>query len=106
MALSFTVVTPIRGGAPDESSRRTRLDDGARPEVVMDQVVQIVGSLLILIAFLCAQRGLLTPSSRVYLALNLVGSGVLSVIAAGQMQYGFLMLEGVWAVVSAMGLLK
>jgi hypothetical protein len=28
------------------------------------------------------------------------------VIAAGQMQYGFLMLEGVWAVVSAMGLVK
>ena len=67
----------------------------------MDQVVQIVGALLIR-----AQRSLLTPSSRVYLALNLVGSGVLSVIAAGQMQYGFLMLEGVWAVVSAMGLVK
>jgi hypothetical protein len=101
MALSLTVVPPVRGGVPDESSRRTRLDDGARPEVVMDQVVQIVGALLIR-----AQRSLLTPSSRVYLALNLVGSGVVSVIAAGQMQYGFLMLEGVWAVVSAMGLLK
>jgi len=36
--------------------------------------------------------------------LNLVGSIVLAVLAAAESQYGFLMLEAVWAVVSAWSL--
>ena len=47
----------------------------------MDQIVQIVGALLILAAFAAAQFGVLGTSSRVYLALNLVGSIVLTVLA-------------------------
>ncbi|HEU4393735.1 MAG TPA: hypothetical protein VFR04_08900 [Solirubrobacterales bacterium] len=44
------------------------------------------------------------PSSRLYLALNLVGSAILAVLAATSSQWGFLLLEGVWAIVSAWGL--
>src|SRR3712207_6721933 len=62
-----------QGGRPDESSRRTRPDDGATGRSLMDQLVQILGSLLVLAAFVAAQRGRLATDSRRYLTLNLVG---------------------------------
>ena len=72
----------------------------------MDQLVQIAASLVVLVAFVAGQRGLLAPSSRAYLALNLGGSAVLAVLAALAMQWGFLLLESVWAAVSAWGLMR
>ena len=72
----------------------------------MQQLVQVVGSLLVLTAFLAVQRGRWTPSSRVYLVLNTAGSGVLAVDALHGSQWGFLLLEGTWALVSAYGLLR
>ena len=72
----------------------------------MDQVIQILGALLILAAFAAAQFDLLDPHSRLYLLLNLVGSAVLAVLAAMEQQWGFLLLEVVWAVVSAWGLAR
>ena len=72
----------------------------------MDQLVQILGSLLVLTAFAAAQRGALSTSSRAYLALNLLGSIVLSVLAAREHQWGFLLLETVWALVSGWGLVS
>jgi hypothetical protein len=68
------------------------------------QIVQIVGALLIVAAFAAAQFGVLGTSSRVYLVLNLVGSIVLTVLAWHEEQWGFLLLESVWAIVSACGL--
>lgn len=70
----------------------------------MDQVIQIFGALLILVAFAGAQADRLAPHSRLYLVLNLVGSIVLAVLAAIDRQLGFLLLEAVWAVVSLWGL--
>ncbi len=72
----------------------------------MDQLVQIVGALLILAAFAAVQFERMQPDSRVYLALNLVGSAILAVLAYAEHQWGFLLLEGVWAVVSAWGLAR
>ena len=72
----------------------------------MDQLVQILGSLLILTAFAAAQRGALSPASRTYLALNLVGAAVLAVLALHERQWGFLLLETSWALVSAHGLAR
>ncbi|MCI0689480.1 MAG: hypothetical protein L0Y54_19935 [Sporichthyaceae bacterium] len=70
----------------------------------MDQVVQMVGALMILAGFVLAQVKLLDTSSYWYLALNLVGSAVLTVVAWHGRDWGFLLLEGVWAIVSAIGL--
>jgi len=70
---------------------------------VFIQIVQVAGSLLILVAFVASQKGRLATTSMPYLVLNLVGSAVLAVLAALHHEYGFLLLEGVWAIVSAAG---
>lgn len=70
----------------------------------MDQVIQVFGALLILAAFAAIQFERMRPDSRLYLVLNLVGSAILAVLAAASSQWGFLLLEGVWAIVSAWGL--
>ncbi len=72
----------------------------------MEALSEIVGALLILSAFVLAQFGRLATGSLVYLALNLVGSGTLAVVAALDGDTGFLLLEGVWAVVSAYALVR
>jgi hypothetical protein len=73
-------------------------------EVLMAQLVQVLGSLLILAAFVGAQRGRLSTASRTYLWLNLAGASVLAVLAARERQYGLLLLELCWAVVAARSL--
>jgi hypothetical protein len=86
--------------------RRTRPDKTTLlKECVMGQLVQVVGSLLVLAAFAAAQRGWLDQRSTLYLVLNVLGSTALAVEAVLERQWGFLLLEGVWALVSAAGLI-
>lgn len=70
----------------------------------MDQLIQVVGALLILAAFAAVQFDRMRPDSRMYLTLNLLGSIILAVLAVAASQWGFVLLEGVWAIVSAWGL--
>jgi len=72
----------------------------------VDQLIQIIGALLILVAFGAVQFNRMSPDSRLYLALNLAGSITLAVLALAASQWGFVLLEGVWAIVSAWGLLS
>lgn len=72
----------------------------------MQQLVQVVGAVLILVAFTLAQFGRMRPDSALYLWLNLVGSAILAVLAALGPNWGFLLLEGAWALVSAWSLYR
>ena len=72
----------------------------------MEQLVQIIGALLILTAFAAAQFGRLDQRSVSYLVLNLIGSAILAVLAAVEEQLGFLLLESIWAIVSAWSLFE
>jgi hypothetical protein len=72
----------------------------------MSQVVQILGALAILAAFVAAQLGVFDVRSRPYLWLNVLGALVLAIAAWHERQWGFLLLEGVWTIVSAWGLVS
>ena len=71
----------------------------------MDQVLQLVGAVMVLAGFALAQFLLLDQRSYLYLLLNLVGSAVLAVLAYEERQWGFLLLEGSWALVSFWGVI-
>ena len=72
----------------------------------MDAAIQVIGSLIVLVPFVLVQLRKLTPTHPAYLVANVVGSGVLAVEAVLGQQWGFLLLEGVWAVVSVVGLVR
>jgi len=72
----------------------------------MFEILQIVGAVLILAAFAAAQLGWLGVTSVPYLVANVVGAAVLAVVALVGRDWGFLLLEGVWTVVSAASLVK
>jgi hypothetical protein len=70
------------------------------------QIVQVVGSLLILAAFVAALLGRLDQASYRYLIPNAVGSAVLTVTAVINLEWGFILLEGVWALVSLYSIVR
>jgi hypothetical protein len=69
-------------------------------------LVQIIGALLVLAAFALAQARALTPTARAYLVLNVAGASILAVDAFVEQQWGFLLLESVWALIAASGLAR
>ena len=76
-----------------------------RSLVSSDQVIQLVGALLILAGFILSQRNLLDADSYLYLILNLAGAAILAVLALQSRRWGFVLLEGVWALVALVGLI-
>ncbi len=72
----------------------------------MAQVVQIVAGALVVGAFIGLQLEVMNPYRFTYLALNFVGTGVLTVFAVRGAQYGFVLTNGVWAVVSLVALVR
>lgn len=67
----------------------------------MDQIIQVVGALLILAGFVLAQRRVWQTDDWGYLAVNLVGAAILAWLAFVDAQWGFFLLEGVWTLVTA-----
>ena len=71
----------------------------------MADVLQLIGALAILAAFIGVQLRRTSPNSYFSLLLNLAGSVLLAVLAFQGRDWGFLLLEAVWALVSAWGLI-
>lgn len=70
----------------------------------MNDVIQITGALGVLVPFVLLQARRLDAASLPYLVPNLLGSGLLAVIAAIDRNWGFLLLEAVWGAVAAKGI--
>jgi hypothetical protein len=70
----------------------------------MSEVLQWAGAVLVLAAFVLSQWGVWTVRSYRYLTFNFLGGGGLAASAVLSHQWGFLLLEGVWALVAGRGL--
>jgi hypothetical protein len=68
------------------------------------QVVSIFGAMLILTAFAAQQFKRLETETKTYQILNLIGAFCLTVTAVAARQYGFILMEGSWTVISVWGL--
>src|SRR3712207_762020 len=64
------------------------------------QIVSVLGSLLVLLAYVANQLGWLRAPGLDHAFANIAGSGILAVIAALEEQWGLLLLEAAWASVS------
>jgi hypothetical protein len=62
--------------------------------------MQVVGAILILLAYALTMFKVITQESYSYQFLNVVGSAILGVLAWQTQQWGFLLLETVWTGIS------
>ena len=73
---------------------------------MLDQLIAIVGAVLILGAYLALQRGWLGPKDRSYSVLNFVGAALLTWVAVVDRRWGFILVEGAWALLSVPGMFR
>lgn len=72
----------------------------------MEQIISLAGALLILAAYIGLQLGWLTKKNLMFNLMNFIGALILAVIAYRASQWGFLLLESVWAIISLPALFK
>jgi hypothetical protein len=70
----------------------------------MTDLLQIIGAVLVLTGFAGSQLGWVGARSVSYLTVNAVGAGLLAALALHGREWGFLLLEGVWTLVSLVSL--
>ena len=73
---------------------------------MLNQLIAGIGAALVLAGYVAVQRKWLEPSDRAYNALNFFGAGMLTVVAVHDGRWGFIVLEGVWALLSLPGLIR
>jgi hypothetical protein len=74
--------------------------------VVATQTIQLIGALLCLIPFAAVQVKRMRVETRAYQVMNFGGAALLTMTAIINHQYGFILLEGIWAAMSLLGLLR
>ncbi len=72
--------------------------------MILGDLIGTLGVSTLLVAFVLNQRRTLSEHSRPFLAMNLIGAALCALSAWLVKFYPFLVLESVWAVVSAWGL--
>ncbi|HET7321536.1 MAG TPA: hypothetical protein VFI96_03505 [Longimicrobiaceae bacterium] len=67
-------------------------------------LMQYIGAALVLAGFAANARGWLEAGSTAYLVINFLGAALLVTSAYAAAQWGFVLLNVVWAVVALVGL--
>jgi hypothetical protein len=70
----------------------------------MSEVLQWTAAIVVLAAFALSQWGVWSVLSYRYLVCNFVGGASLSAAAVLSHQWGFVLLEGIWALVAGRGI--
>ena len=86
-----------------------RLTPGEWPLVsltlpVYNEEASIAGAIMILSAYAWSQLERLDRQTFSYQILNLLGATLLTIVAVVEVQWGFILLEGTWAIISVIGL--
>ncbi|MCW3116606.1 MAG: hypothetical protein JWM28_688 [Chitinophagaceae bacterium] len=71
-----------------------------------NDITGTIGVGLILLAYFCTTFGLLKNNSKLFFTLNMVGAGIACYASLLINYWPFVILEGVWFLVSLFGLLK
>ena len=89
---------------------RTPFSRGVRegvPEHTMAmQVISVVGALMVLVAYGLIQAGTWRELDAGYLALNILGSLLLGIVAIEDRRVGFVLLEFAWAGIALVGVAR
>ena len=72
----------------------------------MDQLPQLTGAALLLVAYALSQTGRIKGDSLLYLLFNALGSLLLLIDAVRAVQWGFIILEAAWFLFSLPGLFR
>ena len=70
------------------------------------QVLSVVGALMVLAAYALIQSGIWRELDAGYLALNIVGSLLLGIVAIEDQRAGFILLEFAWAGLGCIGVVR
>ncbi|MEK7726274.1 MAG: hypothetical protein AAB311_03775 [Nitrospirota bacterium] len=73
---------------------------------MMFQVLSVVGALMVLAAYALIQSGIWRELDTGYLALNIIGSLLLGVVAIEDQRVGFILLEFAWAGLGLIGVVR
>jgi hypothetical protein len=73
---------------------------------MLGQAISLAAAAMILFAYGAHQLGRMPRDGFLYLLLNLVGSVALTVFAARARQLGLIFMEGAWALISLLSILR
>jgi hypothetical protein len=72
----------------------------------VEQTIQMLGAVIVLAGFVANQRMGLSSDAALFLLANALGTAILTACAAVNHDLGFTVLEGTWAIVSTLSLIR